>query len=125
QVQRDEGRVRRDAGSTHQCERDHHGSPAPPSEPYGLSSQGGVVTEFRIIERDEVGYEHGTGWGTRPLPATEVWIHYPGAKQPPPETATEAEDIAYARYLDEIGYARFQYADYVDGVDVFPGDPGA
>ena len=84
------------------------------------------ATERRIIERDEVGYAHGSGWGTRPLPASESFIHYPGAKAPPGPDATLEEDLEYARYLDEVGYARFKDADLdAEGIDAWPGEPGA
>ena len=83
------------------------------------------MEDFRIIERDEVGYAHGSGWGERPT-AFEVFIHYPGAAPPPGSFADLEQDLEYARYLDEIGYQRFKYADLTtEGIDAWPGDPGA
>src|SRR5699024_10858883 len=60
-----------------------------------------------IITREQWGAQYRGGWKIRPLPATEVWLHYPGAKAPPGPDATFEQDAAYIRYLDEIGYQRF------------------
>src|SRR5690606_11031546 len=60
-----------------------------------------------IITREQWGAKYRGGWKIRPLPATEVWLHYPGAKAPPGPDATFEQDAAYIRYLDEIGYQRF------------------
>jgi hypothetical protein len=71
----------------------------------------------RIIPRSEWGAIYGAGWKTRPLPATEVYAHYPGAAAPPGADATLAEDVAYVRYLERIGYERFkQYGEAGAGI---------
>ena len=50
-----------------------------------------------IIPRSEWGATRRGGWSLRPLPATEVWAHYPGAADPPGPDATFAQDAACVR----------------------------
>lgn len=65
---------------------------------------------LRIFKRNEWGAKYGTGWGTRPLPAPEAWLHH-SVTAAPPVNATFEQDAAAVRALDQIGYDRFKSAD--------------
>ena len=65
------------------------------------------MAEHRIIPRDEWGAKYLGGWGVRPLPATEAWLHRPAMYSPLDADATLEEDTAYVRRVEEVGYARF------------------
>lgn len=63
-----------------------------------------------IISRDAWGYRYGLGWNKRPVPAQHVILHH-SETNTPSENASFDEDAAAVRYLDYIGWLRFNYAD--------------
>lgn len=68
------------------------------------------MTYIDIISRSTWGYRYGLGWNDRPVPARHVIIHH-SETNTPSENATLAQDIDAVRYLDYIGWLRFNYAD--------------
>lgn len=68
-----------------------------------------------IISRRVWGNSYGLGWGKRPLPAEHVILHHTETNAPP-VGATLEQDIKAVKYVDYIGYTRFNYAGEQAGI---------
>lgn len=61
---------------------------------------------MRIITRREWGARYQDGFDDRPLPARYVWLHH-SVTHAPPAIASQEEDAAAVRQLEDIGQQRF------------------
>lgn len=61
---------------------------------------------MRIIPRSEWGARYKDGFGTRSLPATTVFLHHSVTPSAGPG-ATQAQDAARVRQVEDVGYSRF------------------
>lgn len=64
------------------------------------------MTVVQIIGRAEWGARYNDGCGAAPIPATEAWLHHT-ATAAPATSASQPEDAAKIRELEDIGQARF------------------